>query len=114
MDIVLWLMAVFSVGVVSAGVYWTVKLANKMRKYKWPVLVLVDKKTPAAKMAIKYVEKYIPQVESSIVIWNGKEGCDGGILKTENMTDEEAARLLCVALNEIGESIGVQTALIRK
>lgn len=114
MDMVIWLMAVFSVGVVSIGVYWTFKAASKLSKYKWPVLVLVDKKTPAAKMAIKYVEKYIPTVESSIVIWKGKDGFDGGVLRSENMTDEEAAKLLLTALTEVGENIGIQAAIIRK
>lgn len=115
MDIVvLWLMAVFCVGVASMGVYWTYKVASKISKHRWPVLVLVDKHTPVAKAAIKYVERYVPSAESSVVVWNGKEACSGGILKSENLTDDEAAKLLFTALNEIGEGIGIQTALIRK
>lgn len=66
--------------------------------------------SPCSKSTAIYVEKHMKQASQQVILWCGKDG--GGVLKSENMTDEDAFKKLAAATSEIGDRIGVQTAFI--
>lgn len=110
MDFVFLFATALGIAFMGYAVYWGVKVATLAKKYPHLLLTYFLQKDSCSKLTGTFVEKYMSQSKSEIIIWRNEH--TGGFLRTENMTDEDTWKLLMTAANEIGARIGVQTAII--
>lgn len=108
MDIVLLLATALGIAVMAYALYWFVKASALSKSNPNLMLSVFLQKSVCSRATGKYVDKYMPKAKYQLILWNG------GILKSENMTDEEAMKLLLTAANEIGDGIGYKAALVCK
>lgn len=110
MDFVFLFASALGIACMGYAVYWGVKVATLAKKYPHLLLTYFLQKDACSKLTGEFVEKYMPQAKSEIIIWRNEKS--GGFLKTENMTDEDTWKLLQLAANELGDRIGIKTAVI--
>ena len=104
------ILAMIGAGIVGFCIALLVRVLRLKRDNKPLTASLLIQHSPCSRCVGEYIEKYQSQATSEIHVWRNCE--DGGVLKSENLTDEEAFKMLLSAVDEIGAKIGIKTAVI--